>query len=211
MQEYIREPTEIYKKSFDTISSEVDLTDYNDQEKKIVTRIIHSCGDISIAEDIFISENAIKSGINALKLGEKIYVDSKMVAAGIIEKNLKMSRIYCHIGDDDVVDIAKNLNTTRSAAAVEHWKDGMSNSILVVGNAPTALFRVLEIINENNIQPGLIIGMPLGFVGAVEAKDELISYYQSTGLNIITIRGRRGGSAMASATVNAINLLIDDK
>ena len=211
MRQYIREPTEIYKKSFDTISSEVDLTGYNDQEKKIVTRIIHACGDVSIAEDIFISENAIKSGISALKLGEKIFVDSKMVAAGIIEKNLKMSRIYCHIGDDDVVDIAKKLNTTRSAAAVEHWKDGMPNSILVIGNAPTALFRVLEIINENNIQPRLVIGMPLGFVGAVESKEELINFYQSTGLNIITIRGRRGGSAMASAAINAISLLIDDR
>ncbi len=211
MRQYIREPTEIYKKSFDTISSEVDLTGYNDQEKKIVTRIIHACGDVSIAEDIFISENAIKSGISALKLGEKIFVDSKMVAAGIIEKNLKMSRIYCHIGDDDVVDIAKKLNTTRSAAAVEHWKDGMPNSILVIGNAPTALFRVLEIINENNIQPRLVIGMPLGFVGAVESKEELVNFYQSTGLNIITIRGRRGGSAMASAAINAISLLIDDR
>ena len=90
MQQYIREPTEIYKKSFDTISSEVDLTGYNDQEKKIVTRIIHSCGDVSIAEDIFISKNAIESGICAMKLGEKIYVDSKMVAAGIIEKNIKL-------------------------------------------------------------------------------------------------------------------------
>ena len=211
MRQYIREPTEIYKKSFDTILSEVDFTGYNDQEKKIVTRIIHACGDVSIAEDIFISENAIKSGISALKLGEKIFVDSKMVAAGIIEKNLKMSRIYCHIGDDDVVDIAKKLNTTRSAAAVEHWKDGMSNSILVIGNAPTALFRVLEIINENNIQPRLVIGMPLGFVGAVESKEELVNFYQSTGLNIITIRGRRGGSAMASAAINAISLLIDDR
>ena len=211
MRQYIREPAEIYKKSFDTISSEVDLTGYNDQEKKIVTRIIHACGDVSIAEDIFISENAIKSGISALKLGEKIFVDSKMVAAGIIEKNLKMSRIYCHIGDDDVVDIAKKLNTTRSAAAVELWKDGMSNSILVIGNAPTALFRVLEIINENNIQPRLVIGMPLGFVGAVESKEELVNFYQSIGLNIITIRGRRGGSAMASAAINAISLLIDDR
>ena len=107
--------------------------------------------------------------------------------------------------------IAKKLNTTRSAAAVEHWKEGMSNSILVVGYAPTALFRVLEIINEYNIKPSLVIGMPLGFVGAVEAKEELINFYQSTGLNIITIRGRRGGSAMASATINAISLLIDDK
>ena len=211
MQQYLREPTEIYKKSFDTISSEVDLTGYNDQEKKIVTRIIHSCGDVSITEDIFISENAIESGIDAMKLGEKIYVDSKMVAAGRIEKNIKLSRIYCHIGDEDVVGIAKKLNTTRSAAAVEHWKEGMSNSILVVGNAPTALFRVLEIINEYNIKPSLVIGMPLGFVGAVEAKEELINFYQSTGLNIITIRGRRGGSAMASATINAISLLIDDK
>ena len=181
------------------------------KKKKIVTRIIHSCGDVSIAEDIFISENAIESGICAMKLGEKIYVDSKLVAAGIIEKNIKLSRIYCHIGDEDVVGIAKKLNTTRSAAAVEHWKEGMSNSILVVGNAPTALFRVLEIINEYNIKPSLVIGMPLGFVGAVEAKEELINFYQSTGLNIITIRGRRGGSAMASATINAISLLIDDK
>ena len=211
MQQYIREPTEIYKKSFDTISSEVDLTGYNDQEKKIVTRIIHSCGDVSITEDIFISENAIESGIDAMKLGEKIYVDSKMVAAGIIKRNIKLSRIFCHIGDEDVVGMAKKLNTTRSAAAVEHWKEGMSNSILVVGNAPTALFRVLEIINEYNIKPSLVIGMPLGFVGAVEAKEELINFYQSTGLNIITIRGRRGGSAMASATINAISLLIDDK
>ena len=211
MQQYLREPTEIYKKSFDTISSEVDLTGYNDQEKKIVTRIIHSCGDVSITEDIFISENAIESGIDAMKLGEKIYVDSKMVAAGIIKRNIKLSRIFCHIGDEDVVGMAKKLNTTRSAAAVEHWKEGMSNSILVVGNAPTALFRVLEIINEYNIKPSLVIGMPLGFVGAVEAKEELINFYQSTGLNIITIRGRRGGSAMASATINAISLLIDDK
>ena len=211
MQQYIREPTEIYKKSFDTISSEVDLTGYNDQEKKIVTRIIHSCGDVSITEDIFISENAIENGISAMKSGEKIYVDSKMVAAGIIKRNIKLSRIFCHIGDEDVVGIAKKLNTTRSAAAVEHWKEGMSNSILVVGNAPTALFRVLEIINEYNIKPSLVIGMPLGFVGAVEAKEELINFYQSTGLNILTIRGRRGGSAMASATINAISLLIDDK
>ena len=133
------------------------------------------------------------------------------ISMQFFKKNIKLSRIYCHIGDEDVVGIAKKLNTTRSAAAVEHWKEGMSNSILVVGNAPTALFRVLEIISEYNIKPSLVIGMPLGFVGAVEAKEELINFYQSTGLNIITIRGRRGGSAMASATINAISLLIDDK
>tara|TARA_Y100001970_G_C14086334_1_gene777527 strand:- start:127 stop:762 length:636 start_codon:yes stop_codon:yes gene_type:complete len=211
MHKYIREPAEIYKKSFDTISSEADLNRFNEKEKKIVTRIIHSCGDISVTEDIFISENAIKSGIDALKLGEKIYVDSKMVAAGIIEKNFKLSRVYCYIGEDDVVDIAKKINTTRSAAAVEYWKEGMSNSILVIGNAPTALFRVLEIINENDIRPRLVIGMPLGFVGAIEAKEELINSHQSLGLDIITICGRRGGSAMACATINAISLLIDDK
>ena len=119
MQQYLREPTEIYKKSFDTISSEVDLTGYNDQEKKIVTRIIHSCGDVSIVEDIFISENAIESGIGAMKLGEKIYVDSKMVAAGIIEKNIKLSRIYCHIGDEDVVGIANQNNKLVEAYQVE--------------------------------------------------------------------------------------------
>ncbi len=211
MQQYIRKPAEIYKKSFDIISTEVDLSRYSNQEKNVVTRIIHSCGDISVMDDIFISKYAIRSGIDALRSGEKIFVDSEMVKAGIIKNNLVNNKIFCHIGDDDVLDIAQSLNTTRSAAAVEHWRDNISNSILIIGNAPTALFRVLEIISEGNLIPKLIIGMPLGFVGAIEAKEELLNYHQSYGLNIITVSGRRGGSAMACATINAISLMIDAK
>ena len=207
MNSYIKDPDEIYKKSFEIIFSEVNLDGLDDLEKKLVTRIIHSCGDTSIIDDIVISKNAINAGLKAIESDCKVLVDSKMVQAGVIKKNIPTNKVECFLDNKNASKIVKEYKTTRSAAAIDLWEEYLTSSILIIGNAPTALFRLIELIKENNFKPSLIIATPLGFVGAIESKEELINLHNSTGLNIITLRGRRGGSAMACAAINAIGLM----
>ena len=162
---------------------------------------------VSLIDDIVISKNAINAGLKAIESDCKVLVDSKMVQAGVIKKNIPTNKVECFLDNKNASKIVQEYKTTRSAAAIDLWKEYLTSSILIIGNAPTALFRLIELIKENNFKPSLIIATPLGFVGAIESKEELINLHNSTGLNIITLRGRRGGSAMACAAINAIGLM----
>ncbi|WP_162652567.1 precorrin-8X methylmutase [Lentilitoribacter sp. Alg239-R112] len=200
---YERNPAEIYRKSFETIRQEVDLSRFGKGLDQLVIRLIHSCGMVDIADDVFFSKDAFTSGRNALENGAKVFCDVEMVRKGIIPRMLPSeNEVVCLVNDPDVPNIAQKKNTTRSAAQVDLWKDQLKGSIVSIGNAPTALFRLLELLDEGCEKPALIIGMPVGFVGAVESKAELAA--NPRGVPFVTVAGRRGGSAMAAAAVNAL-------
>ncbi|MGB7432723.1 MAG: precorrin-8X methylmutase, partial [Ahrensia sp.] len=169
---------------------------------KVATRLIHACGMVDIVDDLAFSDGAAEAGIEALQSGSAIYCDVEMVRAGIITRHLtEASEVACTLNDDRVANHAQAIANTRSAAAVDLWAR-LDGSICVIGNAPTALFRLLERMDEGHGQPALIIGIPVGFVGAVESKAELAT--NPRGAHFITVHGRRGGSAMASSVVNAL-------
>ena len=200
--DYIKDPAEIYRQSFATVEHEAGLDDLPSDMRSVATRLIHSCGMINIIDDLAFSKEAIKYGKAALLSGCPIYTDVEMVKAGIIERLLPAKKkLICTLNDDRVPDHAKQIGNTRSAAAVDFWDD-LEGSIVVVGNAPTALFRLLERIQEGAPKPALVIGIPVGFIGAVESKQELSA--NVSGLEFITVHGRRGGSAMASSVLNAL-------
>lgn len=203
MIDYVRDPADIYAQSFATIAAEVDLSSYSTAMAKVATRLIHACGMVDVIDDLVFSEGAAEAGIAALSKGCAIYCDVEMVRAGIITRHLGFQvDVCCTLNDERTVSHARSIGNTRSAAAVDFW-DNLSGSICVIGNAPTALFRLLERIDEGADLPALIIGIPVGFVGAVESKAELTVRPRDAGF--ITVHGRRGGSAMASAVVNALS------
>lgn len=200
--DYIKDPAEIYRQSFATVEHEARLDDLPSDMRPVATRLIHSCGMVDVIDDLAFSELAIKNGKAALLSGCPIYTDVEMVKAGIIERLLPANNeLICALNDERVPDHAKEIGNTRSAAAVDFWND-LSGSIVVIGNAPTALFRLLERIEEGASKPALVIGIPVGFIGAVESKQALSA--NASGLDFITVHGRRGGSAMASSVVNAL-------
>ena len=203
--DYIRDPAEIYRQSFATVESEADLADFSSEMAKVATRLIHSCGMIDILDDLAFSPNAALAGIAALNSGAVVYCDVEMVKAGIIERNLPSpSRLVCTLNDRRAGHYGKETSNTRSAAGVDFWDD-LNGSICVIGNAPTALFRLLERLDEGAPKPALIVGIPVGFIGAVESKTELAR--NPRGCEFITVHGRRGGSAMASSVINALAFL----
>lgn len=207
--DYIRDPAEIYRLSFETVEREADLGKLSEAMKRVATRIIHACGMVDIASDLAFSEGAAEIGVAALKQGCAVYCDVEMVKAGIIERNLPApARLVCTLNDPRAGHHGKESRTSRSAAAVDFWDD-LNGSICVIGNAPTALFRLLERLDEGAPKPALIIGIPVGFIGAAESKSELAS--NARGCAFITVHGRRGGSAMASAAVNALAFLATGK
>lgn len=200
--DYIKDPAEIYRQSFATVEHEARLDDLPSDMRPVATRLIHSCGMVDVIDDLAFSELAIKNGKAALLSGCPIYTDVEMVKAGIIERLLPTNnKLICALNDERVPDHAKEIGNTRSAAAVDFWND-LSGSIVVIGNAPTALFRLLERIEECTSKPALVIGIPVGFIGAVESKQALSA--NASGLDFITVHGRRGGSAMASSVLNAL-------
>lgn len=200
---YERNPAEIYRQSFEIIRREVDLSKFENGLDQLVVRLIHSCGMVDIADDVFTSEDAFATGRNALEHGAKIYCDVEMVKKGIIPAMMPLNNeIICYLNDPKTPSLAAEYETTRSAAQVDLWLDDIEGSIVAIGNAPTALFRLLEMLAGGCKKPALIIGMPVGFVGAVESKAALIS--NSYDVPYITVAGRRGGSAMAAAAVNAL-------
>ncbi|MEN0001748.1 MAG: precorrin-8X methylmutase [Pseudomonadota bacterium] len=202
MTQYLRDPADIYAQSFATIEREVDLSAYSSSMARVVTRLIHACGMTDLVDDIAYSDDAANTGIAALEQGCPIYCDVEMVRAGIIEKSLPAGCTpICTLNDPRAAEHGRASQTTRSAAAVDYW-DRLGGSICVIGNAPTALFRLLERIGEGAGVPALIIGIPVGFVGAVESKHALAT--TDHGSAYITVHGRRGGSAMASSVVNAL-------
>lgn len=203
MYDYIKNGQNIYDRSFSIIRQEANLSAIDDDMEKIAVRIIHACGMVDIVNDIRFSKNAGTIGRNAIKNGAKILCDARMVADGVTKKRLpKHNDVLCTLNDDSVPEIATKIGNTRSAAALELWREHLKGSIVAIGNAPTALFYLLELLANGAPRPALILGFPVGFVGAAESKQALID--NALNLPYIAVTGRRGGSAMAAAAVNAL-------
>jgi len=201
--EYIKNGEEIYRKSFAIIRAETNWKNLPDDLATVAVRLIHSCGMTDITEDLEASPDAVKIGRNALAGGAAILCDSQMVANGITKARLpKNNPIICTLNHPEVTELAGQINNTRSAAALELWRPHLAGAVVAIGNAPTALFRLLELLDQNVDKPALILGFPVGFVGAAESKLELAT--NSRGVPFITLHGRRGGSAIAAAAVNAL-------
>lgn len=203
MLDYIRDGAEIYQKSFATIRSETDLSNIPPDLEKVVVRMIHGCGMTDIAGDINASPLAAEIGRQALAAGAAIFCDAHMVADGVTRSRLPANnQVICTLKHPEVPALAQRIDNTRSAAALELWLPDLAGAVVAIGNAPTALFRLLELLDAGASKPALILGMPVGFVGAAESKAELAA--NSRGVPFITIHGRRGGSAMTAAALNAL-------
>jgi precorrin-8X/cobalt-precorrin-8 methylmutase len=200
---YLRDPSEIYRRSFALIEAEADLARFPPELRSLAMRLAHAAGDTAIVRDLAWSPGAATAGRGVLADGAPILVDSSMVAAGIIAARLPArNEVICTLNAFEVPEIARRLGTTRSAAAVELWRPHLAGAIVAIGNAPTALFRLLEMLADAAApKPALVLGFAVGFVGAAEAKGALAEF---GGLDFITLRGRRGGSALAAAAVNAL-------
>ena len=200
-RDYIREGAEIYRNSFAIIRREADLARFSGAEERVAVRIIHACGMVEAAADIHFSEGAAFAAITALKNGAPILCDARMVAEGVTRSRLPAhNEVICTLGDAAIPDLAARLGTTRSAAALDLWLPKLEGAVVAIGNAPTALFRLLEMLDAGAPKPAAIVGMPVGFVGAAESKEALVA----SSLNAIVVRGRKGGSAMAAAAINAL-------
>ncbi|MEB3343593.1 precorrin-8X methylmutase [Okeania sp.] len=203
MIDYIRNGEEIYRQSFGIIRSEAKLDSLPTDLADIAVRLMHACGMTDIVPDLATSADAVQIGRTALIKGAPILCDTQMVANGIIPHRLPANnQIICTLNDPEVPEMAKKINNTRSATGVELWKPLINGAVVAIGNAPTALFHLLELLDEGMAKPALILGFPVGFVGAAESKAELAT--NSRGVPFITLHGRRGGSAIAAAAVNAL-------
>ena len=199
----IRDPAEIYRRSFAIIQAEADLARFGADTRSIVVRMIHACGMVDLADDIVVSPGFAKSARTALDAGAPVLCDAEMVRHGIITRLMPAGNaVKCLLNEPEVREIAARDETTRSAAQVDLWAERMAGAVIAIGNAPTALFRLLELIDAGAAKPAAIIGVPVGFVGAVESKEALVA--DPRGVEFLTVKGRRGGSALASAAVNAL-------
>jgi precorrin-8X/cobalt-precorrin-8 methylmutase len=199
---YIRDGAEIYRQSFATIRAEADLARFAKPEEIVAVRIIHACGMVEIAADICFSPGAASQARNALQNGAPILCDSRMVAEGVTRSRLpRNNEVVCTLGDPSVAALSKEIGNTRSAAALHLWRERMAGAVVAIGNAPTALFYLLEMLEQMPERPACIVGMPVGFVGAAESKQALIDRAPAP---YITVRGRKGGSAMTAAALNAL-------
>ena len=200
--EYIQDGAAIYARSFAIIRSEADLKAFSPDEERVAVRIIHACGMVEVARDIAFSSTLAAVGQQALRDGAPILCDAKMVATGVTRARLPANNdVICSLDDARVPGLARDLGTTRSAAAMELWRPHLAGAVVVIGNAPTALFRLLEMLDAGAPLPAAVIGMPVGFVGAAESKDALAADGR---VPFAIVRGRKGGSAMAAAAVNAL-------
>ena len=203
MIDYIRDGQEIYRNSFSIIRAEARLDTIPADLEKLAVRVIHACGMVEVIEDLRFSEGAGKAGRDALAAGAPILCDARMVSEGITRTRLPANnQIICTLHDDGVREMALDLGNTRSAVALELWRPHLEGSVVVIGNAPTALFYLLEMLDAGAPKPALILGFPVGFVGAAESKAMLAA--DSRGVPFVIMQGRRGGSAMAVAAVNAL-------
>ncbi|KAB8320699.1 precorrin-8X methylmutase [Tolypothrix campylonemoides VB511288] len=201
--DYIRDGNEIYRQSFATIRSEANLSVLAPDVAKVAVRLIHACGMTDIVDDIAAAPTAVVSGRTALAAAAPILCDCRMVAEGITRRRLPADNgVICTLNDPEVPELAQKLGTTRSAAALELWLPKLEGAVVAIGNAPTALFRLLEMLDAGAPKPALILGFPVGFVGAAESKAALAA--DSRGVPFITLHGRRGGSAITAAAVNAL-------
>jgi precorrin-8X/cobalt-precorrin-8 methylmutase len=198
---YEKDAAAIYRRSFAVIRAEADLKRFSPVEERVAVRVIHACGMVETARDLVFSPSAAEAAREALRAGAPIFCDARMVAEGVTRARLPAkNEVVCTLSDPATPTLAAKLGTTRTAAAIELWLPRLGGAVVAIGNAPTALFRLLEIVGAGAPRPAGIIGMPVGFVGAAESKEALIE----SGLPAIIVRGRKGGSAMAAAAVNAL-------
>lgn len=201
--DYEKNPIAIEKESFRQIRSLTDLNAFDREQQQVVMRIVHSLGLPHLVEQVRFSENACIKGIDALASNKPILCDVEMVKQGITKRMIQQEPL-CFLNDPHTQSIAKEKGETRTMAAIHSWLPFMKDAVVVIGNAPTALFRLLELIQQGNDKPALIIGMPVGFVGAAESKQALWDAHKALGIECVTVLGREGGSAVASATCNAL-------
>jgi precorrin-8X/cobalt-precorrin-8 methylmutase len=200
---YLRDGTAIYQRSFAIIRAEADLSRFSAEEADIVVRMIHACGAVEAAQHIVFGPNLVAAARGALADGAPILCDAEMVAHGITRARLPARNdVICTLNDPRVPDLATRLDTTRSAAALDLWRDRLAGAVVAIGNAPTALFRLLELIEEGAPHPALVLGFPVGFVGAAESKAALAA--NRLGIAYVALAGRRGGGPLAAAAVNAL-------
>ena len=199
--DYERDGAEIYRRSFATIRAEADLSGLPDDVSRVVVRMIHACGMVDLAGDVGFSPSVAAAARKALLDGAPILCDAEMVAAGVTRKRLPAdNEVVCTLRDPRVPDLAARLGTTRSAAALDLWGDKLGGAVVAIGNAPTALFRLLEMVAAGAPRPAAVLGIPVGFIGAAESKAALAA----SDLEHLIVRGRRGGSAITAAAVNAL-------
>ncbi|WP_454917939.1 precorrin-8X methylmutase [Xanthobacter sediminis] len=200
--DYLKSGAEIYRRSFAIIRAEADLAAWSGAAERVVVRMIHASGMTDLPADVAMSDDFAGTAEAALKAGAPLLCDCRMVADGITRARLPADNaVVCTLGDPRTAGLAATLGTTRTAAAMELWRDQIAGAVVVVGNAPTALFRLLEMLDEGAPKPAAVIGIPVGFVGAAESKDALAADGR---VPFLVVRGRRGGSAMAAAAVNAL-------
>ena len=203
MTAYLRTGEEIYEESFRIIRAETNLARFPADVSRAVVRMVHAAGATDIADDVAFTPGVVAAANAALRAGAPIFCDSSMVATGIIRSRLPRDNdVVCHIKDPALAEVAAAKGITKTMAAVDLWLPRLEGAVVAVGNAPTALFRLLEIVGETGVKPAAVIGIPVGFVGAAESKEALVS--NPFGLDYLVVRGRRGGSAMTVAAVNAI-------
>ena len=203
MLDYIRDAAEIYRRSFATIRAEADLARFPDDVAQVVVRLIHTCGQVDVTEHVAYTDDVVARTRAALEAGAPVLCDSSMVAAGITRSRLPAdNQVVSLVADPGAPDLAGRLGSTRSAAGVDLWADGLGGAVLAIGNAPTALFRLLELLDDGAPTPAAVLGGPVGFVGSAQSKQELID--RPRGMSYLVVTGRRGGSAMSAAAVNAI-------
>ncbi|MEZ0366368.1 precorrin-8X methylmutase [Mycobacterium sp. pUA109] len=203
MLDYLRDATEIYRQSFATIRAEADLARFPADVERVVVRLIHTCGQVDLAEHIAYTADVVTRAHAALAAGAPVLCDSSMVAAGITRSRLPADNpVVSLVADPGAAELAARQHTTRSAAGVQLWADRLAGAVVAIGNAPTALFQLLELVDGGVPAPAAVLGGPVGFVGSAQSKQELVD--NPRGMSYLVVRGRRGGSAMAAAAVNAI-------
>jgi precorrin-8X/cobalt-precorrin-8 methylmutase len=203
MTDYVRDGAEIYRRSFATIRAEADLAGLPPDVERVAVRMIHACGMVDLTADLAFSPDVVAKARAALVAGAPVLCDATMIASGVTRRRLPADNdVLCTLADPRVPELAERLATTRSAAALDLWADRLADAVVAIGNAPTALFRLLELLDAGAPRPAAILGLAVGFVGAAESKAALASH--QAGVPYLVVHGRRGGSAMAVAAVNAI-------
>jgi precorrin-8X/cobalt-precorrin-8 methylmutase len=203
MADYLRDGTLIYEQSFAIIRAEADLSRFSEEEADVAVRMIHACGMVEAAENFVFAAGVVAAARSALRAGAAILCDSEMVSHGITRARLPaQNTVICTLRDPTVPALAMKLGTTRSAAALGLWTDRLEGAVVAIGNAPTSLFRLLDMLDEGAARPAAILGIPVGFVGAAESKEALIA--NPRGVPFIAVRGRMGGSAITAAALNGL-------
>ena len=203
MPNYIKDPIKIEEESFKQIKALTDLTGFDELQKQVVMRLVHTCGNPEVASQVKISDAAIQAGITALENKKSVYCDVEMVKQGLTKRFLEVEP-QCFLNNESIAEKAKANNESRTMTAIELWGDELKDGIAIIGNAPTALYRLLENIQQGKLRPSLIIGIPVGFIGAAESKQYLWEQHKELGIECITITGRTGGSALAAGAFNTL-------